>query len=91
MATQTETPQRRIQRVADEAAQKVSKIAEDAGLQEDVTVQVIESPPVGASATPAAMTDPILATLDVIAATQRLWLATALLPFRLWQDALGSV
>jgi hypothetical protein len=91
MASRTDTPQRRIQQVADEAAEKVSKIAEETGLQEDVTVQVIESPPNRASATTAVMTDPMRTTLDVIKAAQRLWLATALLPFRVWQDALRRI
>ncbi len=89
MATQSATAQRRVQRVAEEAAEKVSKIAEDAGLEEDVTVQVIEAPPNGAPVD-AVVTDPMRATLDMIQAAQRLWLATALLPFRMWQDALRS-
>lgn len=91
MATRTETPQRRIQRVADEAAEKVTKIAEDAGLQEDVTVQVIESPPAGAPAVASVATDPMRATLDAMEAAQRLWLDMALLPLRMWQNVLRSI
>jgi hypothetical protein len=77
--------------VADEAAAKVSKIAEDAGLQEDVTVQVTESPPDSAPAITSVETDPMRATLEMMEAAQRLWLDMALLPFRMWQNALRSV